>query len=257
MIASDIHRMIDAYASWLRDRTRLRQAESDWIEITTPFLDRHNDFMQIYIRKNGNNGYELTDDSYIIRDLESSGCRLDTAKRQELLRMTLLGFGVGLDGQALVVRASESTFPQKKHALVQAMLAINDMFYLAPPIVSSLFHEDVERWLDESEIRYSPHIKLPGKSGYDHLFDFLIPKSRARPERIIKAINRPTKDNTEALIFSWIDTREARPHDSRAYAILNDSDKPLHPNETDALKHYDIHPVPWSWRQRVQAELAA
>jgi hypothetical protein len=257
MIAPDIERLIDSYAAWLRDRTKLRRADNDWAEITTPFLDRHNDFLQIYVRKLDGNGYELTDDSYIVHDLESSGCRLDTPKRQELLRMTLLGFGVGLEGEALVTRSSESTFPQKKHALVQAMLAINDLFYLAPPIVSSLFHEDVEQWLEENEVRYSANVKLPGKSGYDHLFDFLIPKSRSWPERIIKAINRPTKDNAEAFIFSWIDTREARPYDSRAYAILNDRDHAMPPNVIDALKHYDINAVPWSRRQGARDELAA
>ncbi|WP_418888699.1 DUF1829 domain-containing protein, partial [Methanothrix soehngenii] len=37
-------------------------------------------------------------------------------------------------------------------------------------------------------------MKFTGKSGYDHLFDFVIPKSKKRPERILQAINRPSRD---------------------------------------------------------------
>ncbi|HNY35282.1 MAG TPA: DUF1829 domain-containing protein [Methanothrix soehngenii] len=98
------------------------------------------------------------------------------------------------------------------------MLAVNDLFYLASPMVSSLFLEDVVAWLDENGIRYTPNVKFTGKSGYDHLFDFVIPKSKKRPERILQAINRPSRDEAGATAFAWIDTREVRASDSRAYA---------------------------------------
>jgi hypothetical protein len=253
---SEARRLLDSYTAWLRDRTKLRQLEREWVEVTTPFLDRHNDHLQIFVRRD-NGLLTLTDDGYIIKDLEMSGCSLDTPKRQELLRMALGGFGVDLEGEALTVRSSEANFPQKKHALVQAMLAVNDLFYLAPPIVISLFYEDVVQWLDEQEIRYSPNVKLPGKSGYDHLFDFLIPKSRTQPERILKALNRPSRDAAEAFMFSWLDTREARPQDARAYALLNDREQRVPGSVVDALTRYDVRAVMWSERDDVREELAA
>ena len=64
-------------------------------------------------------------------------------------------------------------------------------FYLAKPMVESLFYEDVISWLDVNDIRYTPKAKFTGISGYDHLFDFVIPKSRRQPERMVQAINRP------------------------------------------------------------------
>ena len=36
----------------------------------------------------------------------------------------------------------------ESYNLLQAMLAINDLFYLAVPLVASLFYEDVVSWLD-------------------------------------------------------------------------------------------------------------
>jgi Domain of unknown function DUF1828 len=88
--------------------------------------------LQIYARRE-DGGFVLTDDSYIIHDLESSGCKLDTEKRKDLLRMTLNGFGVNLNQDAIEVHATPDNFPLRKHNLVQAMLAVNDLFFPRQP----------------------------------------------------------------------------------------------------------------------------
>ena len=193
-VTTEIEKLLNDYRVWLQDKTTLRELRGDWIEITTPYIDRHNDALQIYARRH-NGGYLLTDDSYTIHDLEASGCNLNTEKRQDLLKMTLNGFGVKLNREALEIHASPENFPLRKHNLIQAILAVNDLFYLAKPVVESLFFEDVIAWLDANEIRYTPKVKFTGISGYDHLFDFVIPKSRKQPERILQAINRPTRDS--------------------------------------------------------------
>jgi hypothetical protein len=234
-----IQQLVDEYSAWLRDRTTLRQV-GDCVEITTPYLDRSNDHLQIYAKRQ-DGGFVLTDDAYVIHDLRMSGCTLDTPKRQQLLRMILNGFGVRMEGEALTVQASPSNFAFRKHSLVQAMLAVNDLFCMAQPFIASLFLEDVVAWLDLHEIRYSPQVKFTGKSGYDHLFDFLIPKSRRQPERLIRAINQPSRDTAEAVAFAWLDTREVRAPDSRLYALLNDTELP----------------VCWSEREAAAEELAA
>jgi len=252
---NEVQALLDQYWAWLRDKTTLRQI-NDWVEITTPYLDRHNDHIQIYAKRR-NGALVLTDDGYVLQDLEQTGCKIDSAKRQGLLRMTLSGFGVQINDQALEVRASPENFALRKHNLVQAILAVNDLFYLASPVVASLFYEDVVAWLDLSEIRYTPKVKFTGKSGYDHLFDFVIPKSRTQPERIVRAISRPTRDTAQAMAFSWIDTKEVRPPESRAYAMLNDSEHAISENVLEALRNYAVRPILWSVRDHVRQEFAA
>lgn len=254
---SEIEELMEDYRAWLRDKTTLREVNRSWVEITTPYIDRHNDALQIYARRE-NGGFLLTDDSYIIHDLEASGCSLDTPKRQALLRTTLNGFGVKLNHEALEVHATPQTFPLRKHNLLQAMLAVNDLFYTARSVVESLFLEDVVNWFDTNDIRYTPNIKFTGVSGYDHLFDFVIPKSRKQPERIIQTINRPSRIMAENLIYKWSDTHDARALDSKAYAVLNDMGSQIIPVEIfDAFKAYNIKPVPWTHRSDALAELAA
>ena len=251
----EVQSLLDQYWIWLRDRTTLRQI-NEWIEITTPYLDRHNDCLQIYARRE-NGGFVLTDDGYIVEDLEQSGCNLDSPKRQTLLKSTLNGFGVQINGKALEVRTSADNFALRKHSLVQAMLVINDLFYLASSTIASLFLEDVVAWLDVSGIRYTPNVTFTGKSGYNHRFDFVIPKSKVQPERVLRAINRPSRDTAQAMAFSWIDTREVRSPESRAYAILNDLDQTISENVLDAMRSYEVRPISWSGREEVREELAA
>ncbi len=253
---AEITKLLDDYIAWMKDKTTLREINGSWVEITTPYLDRHNDALQIYAKRE-NGGLLLTDDSYIIHDLEASGCSLNTGKRHDLLKMTINGFGVKLNRDALEIQASTENFPLRKHNLIQAMLAVNDLFYLAQPMVASLFYEDVVAWLEQCEVRFTPKVKLAGLSGYDHLFDFVIPKFRQQPERIVQAITRPTRDTTQAFLHRWIDTREVRSVESRAYAVLNDREQDIPADVIEAFKNYSIKPVPWSHRAEVEAELAA
>lgn len=252
---NEVGALLDQYWAWLKDRTTLRQI-NDWVEITTPYLDRHNDHIQIYAKRR-NGGFLLTDDGYVIQDLAQTGCTLDSPKRQGLLKMTLNGFGVQLKNQALEIHASPDNFALRKHNLVQAILSVNDLFYLASPMVTSLFYEDVVAWFDLHNVRYTPKVKFTGKSGYDHLFDFVIPKSRVQPERILRAVNRPNRDTAQAMAFSWIDTKEVRAPDSRAYAVLNDSEQTVSAAVLDALRNYEVQVVLWSRREEAMEELAA
>lgn len=100
-------------------------------------------------------------------------------------------------------------------------------------------------------------MKFTGTSGYDHLFDFVIPKFRQQPERIVQAINRPTRETAESLILAWVDTRQVRSPKSKAYAVLNDYEQTISGGVLDAFRNYQIQPVPFSKRGEVVSELAA
>lgn len=254
-MTTEIQNLLEQYVDWIRDKTALRDING-WTEITTPYLDRHNDYLQIYA-KSGPEGVVLTDDGYVIEDLQQSGCSLNSKKRKSLLETTLNGFGVQLEDKSLKVHTSQSNFALKKHDLVQAMLAVNDLFYLATPTVASLFFEDVALWLDMNDIRYTPNVKFTGESGYDHVFDFVIPKSKSKPERILKTVNHPNRDTAQTVAFSWIDTKKIRSAESEAYVFLNDFERQPAATVTDALRRYDLRPVLWSERETAKEYLAA
>jgi len=226
------------------------------VEITTPYIDRHNDYIQIYLRQQGEE-YVLTDDGYTISDLTQSGCTLDTPRRRALLHSTLNGFGVQLVNDAIEVKATEETFALRKHNLLQAILAVNDLFYVARTNVESFFFEDVALWMDEIGVRYTPNVGFVGHSRFNHQFDFVIPKSRQQPERILKVINNPNKDNAQNTAFAWLDTKDVRPADSIAFAVLNDREHKVSNPVVEALRNYNITPISWSQRNDFSEKLAA
>ena len=58
-------------------------------------------------------------------------------------------------------------------------------------------------------------------------------------------------------MLSWVDTKEVRSPESRAYALLNDAERTVSSAVLDALRSYDVRPVVWSDRESVREELAA
>lgn len=244
--------LVAEYVNWLREQITV--SELDGVcEFTTPFLDRHNDYLQIYLVEDDNR-IRLSDGGYILSDLKMSGFDINTEKRFEMVNTMLNGFGVQEENNELFIEATEKDFPQKKHLLIQAMLAVNDLFVMAQPLVLSLFLEDVETYLNAMNIRYTPKVSFIGKSGYTHHFDFVIPKSAISHERIIKAINNPSKNNISSLIFSWNDTKVSREEGSQAIAFLNDQDTVVSDDALTALKSYNIKPIFWTKREE-DAEL--
>jgi hypothetical protein len=255
MTRDECQELINEYVAWLRSGFSAEILEGG-CELTTPFLDRHNDHLQVYaVRKNTN--ITLSDDGYTLSDLRTSGLELTTPKRKVTLETTLKGFGVQLHDNQLVIEASPRNVGQRLHSLIQAMLAINDMFVMAQPRVATFFWDDVRDFLDTQKVRYSPRVKLAGRSGYDHAIDFLIPRSMDAPERIIQVINAPNKNTIANYLFVLGDTREARGGEFEAYAFLNDRDREVGGEVIEALEAYDVVPALWSRRKDYAQRLAA
>jgi hypothetical protein len=253
---AECQKLIDAYVGWLRQGLSIEDVGGA-CELTTPFLDRHNDHLQVYaVRRNGN--IILSDDGYILSDLRTSGLEVDTPKRKMVLDSILNGLGVRAESGQLLVEASAANLGQRLHSLVQAMLTVNDMFVMAQPRVASFFFEDVRNFFDSNDIRYTARVKLAGRSGYDHGIDFLIPKSRSRPERILQAIASPRKDNIVQYLWILSDTRAARSGESEpeAYAFLNDQEQTVGGDVIEALNAYRVVPAAWSERSNYVDALA-
>lgn len=245
---------VTSYLAWLKSQFSCSQT-GRCTEITTPFLDRRNDQIQIYAVPTAD-GWSLTDAGETLSDLEMCGVRFESAKRKALLHEVLLGFGVTLRDGEFTVSADTQSQPQQMNNLIQAVLAVNDLFCLAQPTVYPFFTEDVSKWLDEKAIRFSPQVSFSGKSTFSHHYDFLIPKSKQSPERLLKVMNTPSRDCAKQFAFSWIDTRETRPAASECFVLLNDVEG-IPAGVLTSLEQYDMVPVPWGEREQFIERLAS
>ena len=113
----DIQKLIDDYATWLKQEITFEKV-GEYYEITTPYLDSANDYLQIYVRQIGDDIY-FTDDSATIRNLKMAGFQFTPARKSHLQRI-LNQYGVRLDGDELICKAPANSFAQKKHLFIQA-----------------------------------------------------------------------------------------------------------------------------------------
>jgi hypothetical protein len=245
--------LINGYLRWLKEGLHVNELERSCV-VATPFLDRHNDEIEIYVEKSSG-GVLLTDDGYTMRDLAACGMSFSTDKRKAHLTAILNGFGVKQEGEELRVNATPHDFPQKKHNLVQAMLAVNDMYVMGEEHVLSLFKEDVAMFLEASGIPVFPDFKLSGRSGFDHKFDFGLGKTQKRPQRVVQAINNLTKDQATSFAFAVTDVKAMRSEPLQAFALVNDVEHPPSDENLSALRAYDVEPLFWSRRSESLAQL--
>lgn len=253
----DCQQVINEYLKWIKDNTVTKTVEEGKVcLISTPFLDRHNDHLDIYMLKS-NGTIKLTDNGYTIADLKMSGFEVNTPKRESILKTALNGFGVKMNGNdELFVEATIQNIGQKKHYLLQAILAVNDMFNLAQETVHSLFKEDVELYFRSNDIFFSKDIKLTGKSGFDHNIDFLIPASKSKAERLIKTINTAKKDSVLSSIMAFNDINQTRETSTKNFVVYNDIEKEVSNDVISALDIYDVNHIPWSKKELCLSEFS-
>jgi len=218
--AEDVKKLMDDYWQWMRDRTVLKEVKSGLCEISTPFLDRHNDGFQIYAKKDGGE-IILSDDGYTIRDLKYSGWSINTPKKKELIERILNINGVERekDRDELSVRTSAADFPSRKSDLINAMMQINDLYVTSRSNITSLFLDDVGDWLVEKGQFPSKTVKLKGISKVDFQVDFLIPPTKTANEKAMQAVNRPTM---ESLAMANLLAKELSQRKTEVHLMLND-----------------------------------
>lgn len=240
----DIQDYIDQYIKWLKNGFTF-QKMGEYFEITTPFLDPNNDSIQIYVKKNNNTIY-FSDDCHYMNTLLSYGLKL-TPKRKNQIVSLLNQYGVQLNDKELIMKADETDYPQRKHMFIQAILRLSDMYFTSRTKTSSLFTEDVSDYFEKNEIYCSENIQILGKTGFLHKYDFIIQRSKNKPERLCMAMNTPNRNYMNSILFSWDDTRQTRRMDSQLIVIMNDENK-IPAGVEKGFQNYDVQTIKWSAR---------
>lgn len=242
----EIKDLIDSYTQWLNKEIRFEKI-GQYYEISTPFLDSNNDYIQFYVRMDGDKIF-FTDDGFTINNLEMTGYQLNS-KRKKTLNSIVAQYGVNLNGKSLETSADIKTFPMKKHLYMQAIMKIDDLFMTAHNRSGSDFIDDIQKFFSKKEIYYSENVQFTGTSGFSHKYEFLFQRSKRKPERLCRIMNSPNKSNTSNILFAWQDTKLFRQDDSKLIVLLNDSDK-IAKGVEEAFMNYDAEVVKWSEREK-------
>lgn len=250
MLLDEANRVLDEYASWIRDSMRAVE-EDNSVRIIGPMLDRDNDNMSVLMARTEDGGYVLTDLGEIVGALEMDGCSVRKGSRHDRLLQVLNGYGVSIEDDEIFVRCSRSELVPKMNMLFQAMASVDDLFFTSQDSVRNLFAEDVRNWMFDNGIRAVDGPSFPGKSGLMYKFDYAIPRSKNVPERLVKTVNVPKEQNIRNALFGWQDVEGAR-QDTEGYVILNAAqtkDGTVAENVLAACVSYGITPIQWGINQ--------
>lgn len=200
-------RYIHDYIEWLKTELTIEPLEKNgWTKLLTPFLDRHNDSIAVYI-KEVDSKLTITDDAYTMYDIETSGFNI-TGNRKEIIDKICRGFAVTLNKNEITIETNIDELPININRVIQTMLAIGDLSYLSKSNVRNLFFEDVKNWFDDNFIKYQPKYRVKGSS-YEYDFDFYVPANNGVLPRIIETEKNPNKNNIEHIMFRYIDIEKS------------------------------------------------
>lgn len=248
----------DDFIALLHKRTKEYQINKNITRITTPLLDKNNDAIEVYVIHNGDQ-IKITDDGYIINDLDISGLTIERGSiRERYLQNILSNHGVELgENNELKVNADSNNYSVKMYLLVQCMSKISDLYVLNKPNVKSLFNEDVKEFFIFNDIRFIENPFFIGKSRLTTQYDFAIPRFKDAPERIIKVTSNISLSFAKTTVFGWEDIKQNRDKNSVLYIIMDDRNKEPSQDTSVALRSYDIKPVKWTKINNYIDELTA
>ncbi|MFZ5977994.1 MAG: DUF1828 domain-containing protein [Hydrotalea sp. AMD] len=246
-----VNELIDKYYDFLKGRTSvITETGSNWAVISTPFIGLFNDTLEVYAKKD-NGKILMSDDGVTIKNLDLIGSPISRSpKRKDLLERILLTYGIQLQDDELIVEATENNFAQKKHNLISAISEINDMYMMAKHTVASVFKEDVQGYLDEQQIIYTPQFISKGSTGLEFTFDFQI--AYREKEIVLKSFNTLNKLNLPNFLFTWEDIKSVRERVTNkqviGLAVINDEEKEIQEEYLDALRSKNADFILWSQR---------
>lgn len=231
--------LVSDYLNFLRSEIAVSEV-GEYTEITYPFLDRYNDYLQIYIKSLGNDRYELTDDAYIMNNLEMSGVKM-TPARKKIAESVARSFRVDIKNGSLVMTTTKQSLANHQHLLLQCMLKLDDLYYLSRQNVRSAFQEDIKAYLDSRDIGYTQSVFLVGKSGLPYKYDFLFQKTKRRPSIFCVAHNKLDVAQTKMLLFDWQDIHMNR--EDRQLLVVYNGQVSQPEKGMQILKEYDIRTI--------------
>jgi len=110
---------IELYTKWLENSICVEYLKNRISYITTPFLDRHNDLIAVYVQPT-DNGFLISDED-AIPDLQTCTIYAETSKK---LNGILLNHGLTLDNEILTKHTTVETFGKDFHYFIQALIEI-------------------------------------------------------------------------------------------------------------------------------------
>lgn len=248
----DSLKLIDDYVKWYKENVIVKNCDG-YSELITPYVNHLNDRIRLYVEMTGEQTLRISDDGQTLNELELFGLDVTTKTRQTIIFSVLRQFGTQLDGDLVYIDTDIKHFPKAKHKLIQTIIRLYDLVTTRRSIITSLFAEEVQDYLFQSDIGGTPNVKLTGRSGIDYQVDYIVGARKNRPEIWIQTLNRFDFNSFTTLDYTYRDISEGRGANNQAKKLLiyNDLENQASNKALQAAKQSEIVTIPWSVKSDV------
>ena len=237
---------------WTEDHF-LFSGSQDEVILTTPFVDLHNDCIEMLIEE-VEYALRVTDGGQTLADLEISGVNI-TEQRQQQLAEVFNRIGVTCTDGEISATASLAGASGAIHSVLQGILAAQGLTFSVRPRRRQPIADEIDDVLRKSSLPYNRQVPINGKSGLSQQIDFVVRDNGRFPHHLIQTISNPDKGAMERQIFFAMDTKEQYAAltntEPRFVAVLSDVEQAIAPSMMGALLHYDVRPVVLSEARRI------
>ena len=251
------------YHKWLKKEIIFSTLDNDIIRIDTPFYDRHNDSIILYVIPGSDDKLKITDGGYALDDLEADGISITRSKnRRKIFLSQLASYGVNYNenDNFLYIDSTIESFSNDKHRILQAMLFTNDMFLTDNKRTKTLFLEDVEKYFNTNDIRALENASFVGSTGLTHKYEFSIPGSQRRdiPDKLIKVLSSPRNEMYAKVLATDVKyTRNVVKPNTIFYTFINNQEKDIASPILSLMSDEKIKVIPFTDRKSFVTELRA
>jgi hypothetical protein len=215
------------YYRWLQSEEVFSDIENNLVAISTPFVDAEFDNINLYAQA-ADGFITVTDLGYTLYNLEVNGVAVEPRSRTRYKIFTdiINAFGVSENSGRLEIKTTLERFPIAKNRLLQALMRINDLEFLATNNVKSAFNDVLTEFFDTRHVYYTAGIEIPGVSGVSSFFDFAIPNNKDG-ERLVKTVARPN-DLNQAKAFNFdVQSVSAQRPDAKFVYLVDNVSRPV------------------------------
>ncbi len=241
-----IESLLSRYWDWVQGQTSVRDLGGTY-EITTPYLNRFNDFVQVYAKMIKPSRILVTDGGETMEEFGLSEYSNTTRRWTPIIQEILNGFSIKMNEQdrSLNTEGSIQDFPLATHNLIQAILAINDVGYMSGSgrsTIQSAFRKQVDHELASFDWEVKSNPKFQGGSGVPRKFHFMV-KSEKIPT-VIQCFGSIDKQRADAFVLSFLDVQKKQSDGQmKCSALIKDDDEESLETPLAIMRSFDIHAV--------------
>lgn len=113
------------YLDWFRDEINYHKLDNE-VQITLPYLDYNNDYIQIYLKHFQKDIFLLSDNGITVNNLLINGYDLMEKKYEDLLKTALNMASIDFEKKVFLIKSTYNDLPSSMHFLIQTIFLINN-----------------------------------------------------------------------------------------------------------------------------------